>query len=114
VTAQSLDSFKCRAELEVGGRTYHYFDLEAAERNGLEGVSRLPFSLKVLLENLLRSEDGRTVKTPISPDVGSRATIEYVATGRRNGGGAGRTGSSVIRSLEREFLSGASREIGQY
>ena len=42
-------------------KTYHYFSLKAAEKNGLQGVSRLPFSLKVLLENLLRHEDGRTV-----------------------------------------------------
>ncbi len=58
----SLDSFKSRKTLQVGGKDYTYFDLKAAEENGLEGASRLPFSLKVLLENLLRFEDGRTVK----------------------------------------------------
>ena len=58
----SLDSFKCRKKLTVGDRTYHYFSLEEAEKNGLSGASRLPFSMKVLLENLLRHEDGRTVK----------------------------------------------------
>ncbi len=58
---RSLDSFKCRTELEVDGKTYTIFDLKAAERNGLSGVSRLPMSLKVLLENLLRYEDGNTV-----------------------------------------------------
>lgn len=56
------DSFQCRRNLDVGGKTYAYFDLKAAEQNGLEGVSSLPFSLKVLLENLLRFEDGNTVK----------------------------------------------------
>ncbi|MEM1046284.1 MAG: aconitate hydratase AcnA [Pseudomonadota bacterium] len=58
---QSLDSFKCRSTLEAAGKTYTYFDLVKAEAAGLDGVSRLPFSLKVLLENLLRFEDGRTV-----------------------------------------------------
>ncbi len=57
----SLDSFKSRKKLNVGGKTYHYFSLHAAEKNGLAGISRLPFSMKVLLENLLRFEDGRSV-----------------------------------------------------
>ena len=57
----SLDSFKCRKTLKVGVKTYTYFSLKAAEKNGLEGISRLPYSLKVLLENLLRYEDGRSV-----------------------------------------------------
>jgi aconitate hydratase len=58
----SLDSFKCHKTLEVGAKTYHYFSLKAAERHGLAGVAQLPFSMKVVLENLLRNEDGRTVK----------------------------------------------------
>ncbi len=57
----SLDSFKARKKLVVGAKTYHYFSLKAAEKNGLDGISRLPYSLKVVLENLLRNEDGRTV-----------------------------------------------------
>jgi aconitate hydratase A / 2-methylisocitrate dehydratase len=57
----SLDSFRCCKTLKVGGKSYAYFSLPTAERNGLKGISRLPFSLKVLLENLLRNEDGRTV-----------------------------------------------------
>nr|WP_306265336.1 aconitate hydratase AcnA [Pararhizobium sp. IMCC3301] len=59
--AKSLDSFKSRKQLTVKGKTYTYFSLVEAEKNGLTGISRLPFSLKVLLENLLRFEDGRTV-----------------------------------------------------
>ena len=47
--------------MTVAGKTYAYFSLAAAEKNGLKGVSRLPYSLKVLLENLLRHEDGKTV-----------------------------------------------------
>ena len=57
----SLDSFRCCKTLQVGGKTYAYFSLPIAEKNGLKGISRLPFSMKVLLENLLRNEDGRTV-----------------------------------------------------
>lgn len=59
--SQSLDSFQCKKTLTVDGKDYTYFSLTEAEENGLMGVSRLPFSLKVLLENLLRFEDGRSV-----------------------------------------------------
>src|SRR4026208_1459787 len=58
----SLDSFKRRKTLKVGGKTYVYYSLPTAEKNGLKGISKLPYSMKVLLENLLRNEDGRTVK----------------------------------------------------
>ena len=58
----SLDSFKCRKTLTVGAKTYEIYSLKAAEKNGLKGVSQLPFSLKIVLENLLRNEDGRSVK----------------------------------------------------
>ncbi len=57
----SLDSFKCCRTLKVGSKTYAYYSLPVAEKNGLKGISRLPFSMKVLLENLLRHEDGRSV-----------------------------------------------------
>ena len=57
----SLDSFKCRKKLTVGSKTYDYFSLKTAEKHGLPGVSELPFSMKILLENLLRFEDGRSV-----------------------------------------------------
>ena len=57
----SVDSYKSKAELKVGKKTYTYYDLKAAEANGLEGASQLPASLKVLLENLLRNEDGVSV-----------------------------------------------------
>ena len=57
----SLDSFKCCRTLKVGSKTYAYYSLPVAEKNGLKGISRLPFSLKVLLENMLRFEDGKTV-----------------------------------------------------
>jgi len=57
----SLDSFECRRTLTVGDRTYVYYSLPDAEKNGLPGISKLPYSMKVLLENLLRHEDGRSV-----------------------------------------------------
>ncbi len=57
----SLDSFKSRKSFKVGTKSYVYFSLKAAEKNGLPGVTALPYSMKVLLENLLRNEDGRTV-----------------------------------------------------
>jgi aconitate hydratase len=58
----ALDSFKCRKTLQVGSKTYQYYSLKVAEDRGLKGAGKLPFSLKVLLENLIRHEDGRTVK----------------------------------------------------
>ncbi len=61
LTPRSLDSFKSRKTLTVQGKDYEYFSLPDAEANGLQGISRLPYSLKVLLENLLRFEDGQTV-----------------------------------------------------
>ncbi|RME96928.1 MAG: aconitate hydratase, partial [Alphaproteobacteria bacterium] len=61
LASKSKDSFNCRRTLESGGKTYTYFSLPEAEKNGLEGISTLPFSLKVLLENLLRHEDGVSV-----------------------------------------------------
>jgi len=60
-SSPSLDSFKCRRTLTVGAQSYDYFSLPEAEKNGLDGISKLPFSLKVLLENLLRFEDGTSV-----------------------------------------------------
>ncbi len=57
----SLDSFKCRKTLKVGAKTYVYYSLPTAEKNGLKGISKLPYSMKVVLENLLRNEDGRSV-----------------------------------------------------
>ncbi len=62
MTSPSLDSFKARQTLKVGSKSYEYFSLIEAEKNGLPGISALPYSLKVILENLLRFEDGRSVK----------------------------------------------------
>ncbi|WP_017905606.1 aconitate hydratase AcnA [Pseudomonas asplenii] len=56
----SLDSLKTLRTLQVGAKTYHYFSLPEAART-LGDLDKLPMSLKVLLENLLRWEDGKTV-----------------------------------------------------
>ncbi len=56
----SADSFNTRRDLTVGEKTYAFYSLQAASEAGLEGVERLPVSMKVLLENLLRNE-GPTV-----------------------------------------------------
>ncbi|MBL6928674.1 MAG: aconitate hydratase AcnA [Rhodospirillales bacterium] len=61
VSVCGQDSLKVRRSLDVAGKSYDYFSIPAAIEAGLGDVSRLPFSLKVLLENLLRYEDGRTV-----------------------------------------------------
>ena len=61
MTTPTSDSFKSLKSLTVGARSYDYYSLAEAEKNGLAGISRLPFSLKVLIENLLRCEDGRSV-----------------------------------------------------
>ncbi len=55
------DTLNTRRTLTVGAKEYDYFSLKAAEEAGLGDVSKLPKSLKVLLENMLRYEDGRTV-----------------------------------------------------
>ena len=57
----SLDSFNCARNLKVGDKTYLIYSLAEAEKNGLDGISALPYSMKVLIENMLRFEDGRTV-----------------------------------------------------
>src|SRR5210317_680447 len=57
----SKNSFQSLDEIKVSSKSYKIFNLKKAEQNGLEGISKLPKSLKVLLENLLRYEDDLTV-----------------------------------------------------
>ncbi len=91
----SLDSFKCRKTLKVGAKSYVYFSLPDAEKNGLTGISKLPFSMKVLLENLLRHEDGRTV---------TKADIENMSAWLVDKGKAGREiGFRPARVLMQDF-----------
>ncbi len=61
MSEKRLDSFKTRRTLKVGNKSYDYFSLKAAQAAHIGDVDRLPYSLKVLLENLLRNEDGFTV-----------------------------------------------------
>jgi aconitate hydratase len=68
----SKNSFGAAAKLRVGAVEYGYFRLSALEEKSSGNASRLPFSIKILLENLLRSEDGRRV---------SAGDIEYMARG---------------------------------
>ena len=58
----TVNSFGTRKDLDVGGSTFQIYSLAALEAAGFPEVARLPFSLKILLENLLRHEDGRFVK----------------------------------------------------
>ncbi|ODT44685.1 MAG: aconitate hydratase 1 [Methylobacterium sp. SCN 67-24] len=91
----SLDSFKCRRTLTAGGKTYTYYSLPDAEANGLTGISRLPFSMKVLLENLLRFEDGRSV---------TKADIEAFVAWADDKGKAGKEiGFRPARVLMQDF-----------
>src|SRR5438093_9006139 len=55
------NSFGTRARLAVAGRSFEIFRLEALDKHGF-AIGRLPYSLRILLENLLRLEDGRTVR----------------------------------------------------
>jgi aconitate hydratase len=57
---KTLNTFGSRATLKVGSREYEIYRLDALQKQGLK-VSRLPYSLRILLENLLRNEDGRSV-----------------------------------------------------
>jgi len=69
--SKSIDTLKTRKELKAGGKAYDYFDIGVAGKAMGKDLSRLPYSLKVLLENLLRFEDGSSVKT---------ADIQAIAT----------------------------------
>jgi len=80
-TSESNDSLKTRRSIEIGGRTFHYYSLDAAEDAGAGRVTRLPRSLKVLYENLLRHEDGFAVRkedlTAFAPSLrGTGAELE--------------------------------------
>ncbi len=67
---KSLNSFHAASELRAGDHTYEIFRLAALEEAGVAKLSTIPYSIKILLENLLRFEDGSTVK---------KSDIEYVA-----------------------------------
>ena len=56
------NSFRAKDQLTVGAKSYTFYNLLKAEKNGLAGITRLPYCLKVLLENMLRKEDGTNIK----------------------------------------------------
>ena len=62
MSGSGQDTLKARRGVKAGGRSYDYYALAAVAEAGLGDITRLPYSLKVLLENLLRHEDGGTVK----------------------------------------------------
>ena len=66
----SNNSFQAASTLDVGDKSYRIFRLDAVEKAGLGSIARLPYSIRIMLENLLRHEDGSTVKA---------SDIEYVA-----------------------------------
>jgi aconitate hydratase len=74
------DSFRSRAALQVGDRSVDIYRLDALTRAGVGHVPRLPFSLKILLENLLRNEDGRSVT---KDDIAALAAWDPKATPER-------------------------------
>ncbi|WP_372633918.1 aconitate hydratase AcnA [Alcanivorax jadensis] len=63
MTRIGQDTLNSKKTLEANGKTYHYFDINTVADKGWGDLSKLPFSLKVLLENLLRFEDGDSVTT---------------------------------------------------
>ena len=61
MTPGNKNSYKSLKKITVNDKEYNYYSLNEAEKNGLEGINKLPKSLKVLLENLLRYEDDLSV-----------------------------------------------------
>ena len=88
------DSFQSTRNLSVAGKTYRYSSLQAASASGLGDLSRLPFTIKVLLENLLRKEDGVSVV---------KADIEAVAGWQPDQAGFSEIAFSPARVLMQDF-----------
>jgi aconitate hydratase len=76
----TVNSFKTRQTLQAGGRSLEYYSLPALQARGCPEVARLPFSLKILLENLLRHEDGRVVK---AADIETLARWDVTSSAQR-------------------------------
>ena len=90
----TIDSFGCRRTLAVGGQDYDYFSLPAAAEAGAGDVGRLPMTMKILLENLLRHEDGGTVTAD---------AIQAVAGWAANPDAAGEISYRPARVLMQDF-----------
>jgi aconitate hydratase len=74
-----MNTFNSQSKLTVGATEYEYFSLEQAERAGAGAVSKLPFSLRVMLENLLRYEDGVTVTADDIRAIGAATSAKQSA-----------------------------------
>jgi len=96
--ATSLNSFGARSELTVGGRTLTYYSLNAETLKSF-GVSKLPYSIKVLLENLLRHEDGNKVR---AADI--EALARWADTPTRHGEAAGEDAKEIAFTPERVLM----------
>ena len=90
----SMDSLQSCSVLKVGSQAYEYFDLPTAAQNGLGDLSRMPISLKILLENLLRSEDGNSV---------ALSHIESLANWRQEGASTKEIAYRPARVLMQDF-----------
>jgi aconitate hydratase len=88
------DSFGSRSALTAGGVTYTFFSLDALRQKGVGNIDRLPFSLKVLLENLVRLEDARAV---------TRDDIEALASWEPNSGTDREIAFTPARVLLQDF-----------
>jgi len=88
------DSFQAKSTLVAGGRNYTFFRLGALAEAGFANVGRLPFSLKILLENLLRFEDGRSV---------TKADIEALANWNGTSDGTNEIAYRPARVLLQDF-----------
>ncbi len=88
------NSFETASILKVAGRSYRYFSLKAAAAAGLGELDRLPFTIKVLLENLLRKEDGQAI---------TRRDIEAVASWSPETAGNDEISFSPARVLMQDF-----------
>ena len=90
----AIDSFGCRRTLTADGRNYDYFSLPAAAEAGAGDVGRLPMTMKILLENLLRHEDDSTV---------TASDVQAVAGWAANPDAAGEIAYRPARVLMQDF-----------
>ena len=98
------NSFNTRTDIRVGGQTVQIYSLPALEKAGFSGVSRLPYSMKILLENLLRREDNAFVK---ADDIEALAALER--QGERREGNLVHAGARAAAGLHRRAVRGGSR-----
>ena len=100
----STNSFGIRTPLKAGSRSFEIYSLPALEAAGFSEIARLPFSLKILLENLLRHEDGRFVK---AADI--EALARWDVKSARAEGNLVRAGARPAPGLHRRARRGRSR-----